>query len=331
MADHAALAAQVETAFGPQAARFGLDQKRISARYVLNWGGFVNPSFTLSDGARRLHLKLVRGEEDRSALRRWHHLAAHLRLHYGAPQVLGWFELPDSEWGGLLFEHVDGRNATAAELPQLLPELLGRVARLHHDATLRAQLSPVDGDPPSCAEALIETYVERFRADLAEAILPQPPAFVTDETLAWMQAETGRLEALARAGTAQSAAAVWPTHGDLHLNNVLVRTDGGLALIDWDDLAMGDPALEYAILLWPLLRDAPERWRAFALPAEPGFAERLELALRAHLLDEVIDTLADYVEADAAPEHAERVRAAKRQTHESALALYRRRYPSRGI
>jgi aminoglycoside phosphotransferase (APT) family kinase protein len=109
---------------------------------------------------------------------------------------------------------------------------------------------------------------------------------------------------------------------------VLVCEDGRWYVVDWDDLALGDPALEFGILLGPLLAHLPpaERSMPAALPASHGLHARLEVYLRAALLDEVIDSLADYVESDFAPEHQAEVQAEKQRVHEQALKRYRSIY-----
>lgn len=47
-----------------RAAELGLDAARLRVEYVLNWGGFVNRSFQVTDGDARLHLKLSRDPGD---------------------------------------------------------------------------------------------------------------------------------------------------------------------------------------------------------------------------------------------------------------------------
>ena len=66
---------------------------------------------------------------------------------------------------------------------------------------------------------------------------------------------------------------------------------------------------------------------ATVVGSEPEGRERLDLYTRAILLDWVIDPLADYLDADQAPQHARRVRAQERQEHLGALARYQARYP----
>lgn len=90
-------------------------------------------------------------------------------------------------------------------------------------------------------------------------------------------------------------------HNDLNGNNVLPCGVDGFRIIDWDDLSgQGDAAMDYSVLLWPLRHDSSwPIWRENVL-TEAGTAvvERLELYFRAKLLEDVIDVLADYVEAE---------------------------------
>lgn len=38
-------------------------------------------------------------------------------------------------------------------------------------------------------------------------------------------------------------------HGDVHPQNVLMRSDGRIAILDWDRLCLGPPAWDHAALL----------------------------------------------------------------------------------
>jgi hypothetical protein len=62
------------------------------------------------------------------------------------------------------------------------------------------------------------------------------------------------------------------------------------------------------------------------LPGGLAFRERFNLCLRALVLDEIIDTLADWVESGFAPDHQAVVRPAKERTHREALELYKQLY-----
>lgn len=316
----------VQQYFREKAVMYGLNADDVRAQYILNWGGFVNASFTVTDGEASYHLKLTSDDGDRLRFRKWQSLRGILEERYHAPEVLAWVDIPETQYGGLMFRHVAGHDADFSQSPGLLQEVIEEVGRLHSDSEL-AERVRLFSDEKTCADYFAEVYIERFDEDL-KIVEADPPPFVSREMLQWMKDETRRLEAMACQSEAFAHPAVAPVHGDLHDNNFIVTEGGRWFLVDWDDLALGDSALEYAILLWPLLMGSlTASWRAFTMEAsDPGFPERIELCLRAQLLDEVIDVLADYVEAHAAPDHAEHVRERKRQQHTEALALYRRIY-----
>jgi aminoglycoside phosphotransferase (APT) family kinase protein len=130
-----------------------------------------------------------------------------------------------------------------------------------------------------------------------------------------MTGEVDRVAALVDACEAFAAPADAPVHGDLWHENVLVTPDGAWVLLDWDELRLGDPALDLAKL------------PVFAAPVmEARLATRVALLRRAHALDGVIDPLADHVESARYPDVRERMQAVKRTEHELALAAYRAAY-----
>ena len=67
-----------------------------------------------------------------------------------------------------------------------------------------------------------------------------------------MRDETDRLQETADSIEAFHAPASDAVHGDLNEGNVVV-TPNAWFVVDWDDLALGDPAVEYAVLLWPII------------------------------------------------------------------------------
>jgi len=133
--------------------------------------------------------------------------------------------------------------------------------------------------------------------------------------------ETHRLWQIVGAEEAFHTPAHAPVHSDVNEGNVLV-TPASWFVVDWDDIVLGDPAIEFAVLLWPMIYRGG-RWRDFPLPdMDESFGRRIEICLRAQLLDEIIDPLADYVAARAVPSRETSVRLAKKLRHEEALERY---------
>ena len=73
-----------------------------------------------------------------------------------------------------------------------------------------------------------------------------------------MREESLRVEAAVTSMESFSRPAESPVHGDLWQDNILVADDGRIRIIDWDDLALGDPALEFAVLLEPIMDLNPD-------------------------------------------------------------------------
>jgi thiamine kinase-like enzyme len=321
------IGAYVRAYFVENAGTFGLRPETLEARYVLNRGGFVNHSYTITDGACAYHLKLAEDEWCQSALRRWHALRDILESRYRAPKIVGWVDLPETDCCGALFEQIDGRVPDLAADRSLLQQVLSLVRTLHADSELAERVRGFEEAWPRTFFAHYrETYIERFEEDL-EIISGEIPPFVSDKTLAWMYAETRQVEAMARQSPAFDRETRSIAHSDLWANNILQTPAGDWYLLDWDDMCPGDPAMDYSLLLWSLARDHPlDSVMLAGLPEEDPLRERMGLYFRTMLLDEVIDVLADYVEVEKAPEHREAVRAEKRRIHEESLALYLQRY-----
>jgi len=338
MLDADRLSAIVTRHVRQRSAALGLESSHLRVNYVLNPGGFVNASFQIGDGRRTYHLKLADAPHRVARLRRWYALREPLQASYRAPHVVDWIDLPEAGCHGMLFEQLAGRHPRFCRAPALLGTVFALAVQLHRDAELTDRLTPLlAGDaervPATHGESFVDGYVDRFRVDL-EHVAADRPAFVSPETLAWMQNET---EALAQAATdpAFATPAMAPVHGDLNELNVLVAARRRWYVLDWDDLTLGDPALDYAMLLWPAICDrllaSTAAWRA-ALPAsvapppDPVLDERIALYLRAQSLDEVVDSLANYLDASASAEHRDQVRAQTRREHVDALRRYRAQY-----
>ena len=176
-------------------------------------------------------------------------------------------------------------------------------------------------------ESYLASFHERFTEDL-RGIAASPPPFVGPSLVQWMHDESDRLRRAIESHEAFDEPLDTPVHGDLWLNNIHWVDAGEWYVLDWDDLRIGDPAADVAALLGPSATDLrPLKLVEHAIPAlTPAQRARLPLLGRATLLDWVIDPLSDWIDAHAAPQHLEEVRAQKERTHREALACYRTRH-----
>jgi aminoglycoside phosphotransferase (APT) family kinase protein len=305
----------------PRIPRLSLNSSRIKVTHVLNWGGFVNHSFSIDDGSVQYHLKITDDLESIMKLQLWRRIQSLLKQRYKAPEVIDWLDFPEIGFAGLLQQRiVGGRAARFRDDPVLLKQLIELASRLHEDADLRSILS-ASGSPKTYLDHFAETYIDRFNADM-EAIERGRLPFLSSALLQWMRDEAGRLRAAAESVQAFHDRANDPVHGDLNEGNVIV-TPNEWFVVDWDDLALGDPAVEFAVLVWPIVYQGGD-WTDLNIPnVDSGFKRRIEVCFRAQLLDEVIDPLADYVAAGAVPSKQDEVQFVKRQRHEEALERYR--------
>jgi aminoglycoside phosphotransferase (APT) family kinase protein len=319
----AALQAAVRAEFARRGEALGLDPDRLRVEYVLNWGGFVNQSFRIGDGEPRFHLKLSRDPDD---LATWYRIHRELTASYRAPPVLDWVTIAATGHQGMLFPYLAG-GPVERWSPGLRHELASVLSRLHADRSIRARAWPEDG-PTTCAAGYFADFHERFVADLA-FVAERPPVFVDATLLAWMQAEVRALADMVAGSAAFALPADAMIHGDLWPNNLLVQPSGDWYLLDWDECRVGDPALDLAKLFDDDMSEGdPGPSAEIGATVDPGTADRLHLYWRAILLDWVIDPLADYLDADQAPEHAVAVRVRKEREHRLALGRYRAKYRS---
>lgn len=139
-----------------------------------------------------------------------------------------------------------------------------------------------------------------------------------------MRTETGALELTTWAPSFDVVVRA-PMHGDLWAENILVGASR-YWILDWDDLAIGDPVVDDAVLLFNLHGCDPDRWSADRPPRDAAEGDRFVAGARAQLLDQVIDTLADWVELPASTPASDQLRSDKEMVYRTALGVYRERY-----
>ncbi len=294
----------------------------VVARPILNYGGFVNRSFEVSDGARRYHVKLSSDPYSVSCLRRWSRLAGPLSKQYRAPALRGWLDVPDTPFSGPVFDWIEGAAPEAVDGASR-NAVVEAVGRMHADAWLAEAMRELGDEVRSCARAYADTYHERFVEDL-RIVRAEPPAFVRPELLDWMDEQVDRLERAVNASVAFAGPAAVASHRDLWLDNLMVTAEGDVFILDWDEMGLGDEMMDWAMLFGPSRarvraaheQDLPE------IAFSPEQRERWALYARASILDWIIDPLADWVDAAREQEHGPAVRASNRRVFEEALRCY---------
>jgi aminoglycoside phosphotransferase (APT) family kinase protein len=303
------------------ASALGFDAVRLTIDPILNWGGFVNRSFQLSDGRSTAVLKLASTPESRHDLERWRSFASVLTRQYHAPRMLAWIDIEMIDAAGPVFEWAEG--STPERLDSVpLDAMRALLDNLHSDAQLAAALVRL-GDPvQSCEHAYRRCYHRRFTADL-EFIAATPPPFLTAATLEWMYAQLAFLEREISASAAFAEPADRPVHADLWLHNLIVGPNSW-HILDWDGLTLGDPAMDWAMLFGPTrLQLRPPRSAAdYAGSLGAGARERLRWYGRASALDWIIDPLSDWIQSWNEPFHGEPIRIANERIHREALVSY---------
>ncbi|MBS1952897.1 MAG: aminoglycoside phosphotransferase family protein [Cyanobacteria bacterium SZAS-4] len=314
------LQSHVHTCLEDNAHRLGLNPNAIELSYVLNLGGFVNASFTATDGVRKLHVKASQSDESDRCFRQWYQIHQTLEQNYHAPKLLLQFTVPDSEHVGFVFEHIDGEIPKSLST-ELAREVLVVLQRLHTDTSMQKVLYPKGFDAPTFADCYEQTFHERFTEDLAIVKNDLPP-FVDQKCFDWMRQQAEILLSKIKKMPAFRRRSDSLAHCDLWLNNLLVDTHNNFWILDWDDLAISDPALDLVMLLGPSVESIEPFDASIAkslnYPIDKEMHERLKIYAPARLLDWVIDPLADYVEAESAPQVAETVREKNRQFHLAA-------------
>lgn len=311
----------------------GLTSSKIEAKYIWNPGGFVNQSYRITDGQTVRHLKLSQ-EQKAAGLKQWVKISEHLTYNYKAPRLIR--EIPQEITSGysygLVFDFIKGKPLSAISDPlPVIEKVLKSLHQLHADTEIRMAVASEDKNY-NYAAAFTDEYITRFEEDLqvirADKHLLD---FVTADTLDWFDLEVEALRIMVSQHPSFQRKATDIVHNDLNWQNILVDDINDFWIIDWDDLTVfGDAAMDYSVLLWPLYKSKDWTYcRDIVIDlAGRAILERIEIYCRAKLLDDVIDVLADYIDAEHVPELKEMAQKRAKEIHLRAypeyLSLYAR-------
>lgn len=269
-----------------------------SVEHRPNHTGAAKLSYAVDRDGERLWVRVAADDEEHAALLRWGEHAARLSERYAAPPVLDRCVVEGR--ATLVFPFLPGHAATRADLAARAGQLLAMLGELHADAELATALGP----PVTAGQAFTEVWVSRFVADLALT-----EGYVDRDVHLWL---TDEVEALAGllTGPAFDQPVHSAVHGDPWHENLLLGEDR-FWLLDWEDLAVGDPVVDEAIV----------HMDAHGPDAGWPDTERHRVARRALFLDAVVDVAADWVEtADPV------VRETKERGWRAGLEAYRAAY-----
>ncbi len=308
----------------------GLIKEQIKVAYIWNPGGFVNQSFKVYDDNISFHLKLA-NEYHSKNLNTWLKVNGYLSNKYNTPNIVKEVDeevLPGYSYG-LLFEYVKGEPLSTLYNPSdILSKVLDVIKGLHYDYRIKHEIDMKK--ELLNADTFLDVYIERFNEDLDliesnKNLLP----FVEDRTFDWFRREVQELESKIKNNPLFQDEAADVVHNDLNWQNILVDSERDFRIIDWDDLSVnGDAAMDYSTLLWPIYDTKDWPWFATKVEKLAGekVVQRMDHYFRAKLLDEVIDVLADYIEAEDYPQVKEKTQKRAKEIHLKAYAAYRKKY-----
>src|SRR4051812_7372349 len=155
-------------------------------------------------------------------------VTAALPPELGSPRLLASYD--DGTWVALLLEQVDGRPPVTPWQPAELAAALRALDRL--------SVEPALPGLPTAEDVLGEDFT--CWRQMASA----PP----DDLDAWQRAHLDELAELEE-GATQAGAGDRLLHLDARGDNMLVRPDGEIVLVDWPWAAVGDPVLDVIAFL----------------------------------------------------------------------------------
>lgn len=315
------LAQKVKQFFEVNSSAYGLNPSSTRVEPILNWGGFVNSSFFVGDDRKHFHLKVC--SEDSTELKQFFKASSILHGNYHAPKAHSWIDIPETKFSGILFDFIHGRTADCFSDSQI-QELGELLSKMQQDSELKCLLGD---EQVRCSQTYLDVYDDRFLEDLKPIGQSLPP-FVSQDTFDFMKDEATKLRERVQKIAEFQVFTSTPIHSDIWANNLMIAETGDWFLIDWDGLKIGDPSLDYAMLLGP----AKNSWSRRGDPSDFGLSLPADARARiphyhqAMLLDWVIDPLADWIEASQHLEWRDKVRAENEKNHLAALQCYRSLY-----
>lgn len=187
----------------------------------------------------------------------------------------------DEHFPHAFFGHraVPGRpadEATPAALPSLALALGAALSRLHALPAEQASANRIGPESEGCRELLAELLAMRPGADEAVALAPGAWAWLDGGP---QPPDEDRREPVF-------------LHNDLAPEHVLIDPASGAlnGIIDWSDVALGDPALDFfQLLLWGGEAFMRQVMDAYTLPLDEGFLGRARFLARVRALKWLAD------------------------------------------
>lgn len=241
-----------------------------------------------------------------------------LESRYRAPVIVANFEFPIENVVGLVLEFVDGSQPIAGSKKNEMTDL---VWDLHHDDELYSILSQ-DGKGTTHSEYFRSSFGTRWIQ--AMGLISESDLTPVETPIEWMRDESRLLIDYVDGLDEFSTTSRSPVHGDFYEGNVLETSNDEWFVIDWDDLAIGDPAADLIKLVGrgnsALKRSILERY------SDRHLSRRIRFYERATLLDKVIDGLADYLVLSREGDDALELRSHKLEAYRDGLDEYRMTY-----
>jgi serine/threonine protein kinase len=209
----------------------------------------------VTSNGRRAFVKAVspaQNERSVTLARREAAVAAALPAHAPAPRLLGSYD--DRDWVALIFEDTEGRHPRT---PWVDLELDATVTALR-ELALALTPSPLAGVP---------TAAEHLRSDFAgwHKVAADPPPDLDP----WAAAHLTELRAAADRALAAVGTGHTLVHCDIRADNLLVRPDGSIVIVDWPWACTGPAWLDTVLLGLNVLVYGGSPERAFA-GVDPG-------------------------------------------------------------